>query len=55
MSTNIFTPFTEEELMPKEEKLEVIKKENNSVLEYLRKPVLTKGEPALLLTPYRCW
>lgn len=26
MSTNIFTPFTEEELMPKEEKLEVIKK-----------------------------
>ncbi|MEJ5052019.1 alanine dehydrogenase [Chryseobacterium culicis] len=26
MSTNIFTPFTEEELMPKEEKLDVIKK-----------------------------
>ncbi|WP_419487692.1 alanine dehydrogenase [Chryseobacterium bernardetii] len=26
MSTNIFTPFTEEELMPKEEKLEIIKK-----------------------------
>lgn len=26
MSTNIFTPFTEEDLMPKEEKLEVIKK-----------------------------
>ena len=25
-TTNIFTPFTEEELMPKEEKLEVIKK-----------------------------
>lgn len=47
MSTNIFTPFTEEELMPKEEKLEVIKRENSSVLEFLRKPVSTKGGPAL--------
>jgi len=25
-TTNIFTPFSEEDLMPKEEKLEVIKK-----------------------------
>jgi alanine dehydrogenase len=42
MGSTIFTPFTDEQLIPKEEKLEVLKKGKNLVSEFLRKLVLTK-------------
>ena len=42
MSSTIFTPFTEEQLIPKEEKLEVLKKEKNLALVSQKKPVYTK-------------
>jgi alanine dehydrogenase len=38
-TSTIFTPFSEEELIPKEEKLEVVKKEKPSALVFLRKLV----------------
>lgn len=53
MGTTIFTPFTEKELIPKEEKLEIVRKEKSSASEFRKKLVLTKKDYVLLPMQYR--
>ena len=55
MSSTIFTPFTEEQLIPKEEKLEVLKKEKNLALVSQKKPVYTKKDCVLRQMQYKFW
>ena len=47
MGTTIFTPFTEKELIPKEEKLEIVRKEKKFSIG-IPKDVLTKKDFVLL-------
>lgn len=53
MGTTIFTPFTEKELIPKEEKLEIIRKEKSLVLAFLKRPAWMKKDFVLHRTLYK--
>lgn len=53
MGTTIFTPFTEKELIPKEEKLEIVRKEKKFSIGIPKETCLDEKDYVLLPMQYR--